>query len=77
MLETFYNNFGFVGSLVIALLIFLFFIFWMGGVAGICKEHDSNKDSVFRLVMAVLIPIYPVVWLIFDMISQKKQLKRL
>lgn len=77
MLETFYNNFGFVGSLVIALLIFLFFIFWMGGVAGICKEHDSKKDSVFRLVMAVLIPIYPVVWLIFDMISQKKQLKRL
>jgi hypothetical protein len=77
MLETFYNNFGFIGSLVIALLIFLFFIFWMGGVAGICKGHDSNKESVIRLVLAVLIPIYPVIWLIFDMISQKKQLRRL
>ncbi len=77
MLESFYNNFGFVGSLVLALLIFLFFIFWMGGVAGLCREHDSQKDSIFRLVLAVLIPIYPVVWLILDMISQKKQLRRL
>ena len=77
MLETFYNNFGFVGSLVVALLIFIFFIFWMGGVAGICHEHDNKKNSVIRLVFAILIPIYPVIWLIADMISQKKQLKRL
>ena len=77
MLETFYNNFGFVGSLIIALLIFMFFIFWMGGVAGICKEHDHEKKSILRLVLAVFIPIYPVVWIISDMISQKRQLKRL
>ena len=77
MLETFYNNFGFVGSLVIALLIFFFFIFWMGGVAGICHEQEAKKDSVIRLIFAVLIPLYPVVWIISDMISQKKQIKRL
>ena len=77
MLESFYNNFGFVGSLVLALLIFLFFIFWMGGVAGLCKEHDGKKDSMIRLVLAVLIPIYPVAWLILDMISQKKKLHKL
>lgn len=77
MLETFYNNFGFVGSLVIALLIFFFFIFWMGGVAGICLEKDDEKKSMIRLALAILIPLYPVIWLIADMISQKKQLKRL
>jgi len=77
MLETFYNNFGFLGSLVIALLIFFFFIFWMAGVAGICQGHDEKTDSILRLVLAVLIPVYPVVWIIMEMISQKKQLKRL
>jgi len=77
MLESFYNNFGFIWSLVIALFIFLFFIFWMGGVAGISLQHEEKNESIFRLILAILIPIYPVVWLIMDMISQKKQLKRL
>lgn len=77
MLETFYNNFGFVGSLVLSLLIFFFFIFWMGGVAGICKEHDEKKSSVIRLALAILIPVYPVLWLLSDMIAQKKRINRL
>lgn len=77
MLESFYNNFGFVWSLVIALFIFLFFIFWMGGVAGISLEHEEKNESIVRLILAILIPIYPVAWLILDMISQKKQLKEL
>jgi hypothetical protein len=77
MLESFYNNFGFVGSLIIALMIFMFFIFWMAGVAGICKEHDNEKKSILRLVLAIFIPFYPVFWIISDMISQKRQLKRL
>lgn len=77
MLETFYNNFGFVGSLILSLLIFFFFIFWMGGVAGICHEHEGKKDAIVRIVLAILIPIYPVIWLITDMIAQKKKLKHL
>lgn len=77
MLETVYNNFGFVGSLVISLFIFFFFIFWMAGVAGICDEHKGKRTTLIHLFLAVLIPVYPVVWLILQMISQKKQLKRL
>ncbi len=77
MLETFYNNFGFVGSLIVALLIFFFFIFWMAGVAGLCQENSGKKESIIRLALAVLIPIYPVIWIISDMIAQKKQLRRL
>lgn len=77
MLETVYNNFGFVGSLVVSLGIFFFFIFWMAGVAGICKEHEGKKNVLIRLLLAIIIPVYPVFWLISEMISQKKQLKRL
>jgi len=77
MLETVYNNFGFVGSLVVSLGIFFFFIFWMAGVAGICREHDGEKTMIVRLFFGIVIPIYPVFWLIAQMISQKRQLKKL
>lgn len=77
MLENIYNNFGFIGSLVISLFVFFFFIFWMAGVAGICKEHDGDKTPFFRLFLAIFIPVYPVVWIIFDMIMQKRELRRL
>ena len=77
MLETVYNNFGFVGSLVISLGILFFFIFWMAGVAGICQEHEGKKNVLIRLFIAILVPVYPVFWLISEMISQKRQLKRL
>lgn len=77
MLENIYNTFGFVGSLVVSLLVFFFFIFWMAGVAGICKEHDGKKASIIRLFLAVIIPLYPVIWIIIDMIVQKRELKRL
>ncbi|MFO7846897.1 MAG: hypothetical protein R6V27_10070 [Balneolaceae bacterium] len=77
MLETFYNNFGFIGSLVVSLFLFLFFIFWMAGVAGICKEKEGEKTTTTRLVFAVLIPLYPVIWIISEMIAQRKKLKRL
>lgn len=77
MLETFYNNFGFMGSLVVSLLLFLFFIFWMAGVAGICKQQNGEEATTIRLVFAVLIPLYPVVWILLDMISQRQKLKQL
>jgi len=77
MLETVYNNFGFVGSLVISLGIFFFFIFWMAGVAGICQEHDDNKGTIFLLFLAIIIPIYPVGWLLVEMITQRNKLKEL
>lgn len=77
MLETLYNYFGFAGSLLASLFIFLFFIFFIAGVAGICsKERPPTQQFIF-LFLAIFVPIYPVLWLITDMIKQKKQLKRL
>ncbi|MEX0823196.1 MAG: hypothetical protein WD008_02340 [Balneolaceae bacterium] len=77
MLETLYNYFGFVGSLLVAFLLFMFFIFWMAGVAGICtKKRQLNRQIIF-FSLAVFVPVYPVVWLIWDMIEQKKELRKL
>jgi len=77
MLESLYNNFGFLGSLVVSLFIFFFFIFWMAGVAGICDEHQGKRTTIVHLFFAVLVPVYPVIWLIAQMISQKRKLKNL
>ena len=77
MLETLYNTFGFAGSLIVAFLIFMFFVFWMAGVAGICSKDRGYPRQLIFLALAIFIPIYPVLWLIDDMIKQKKQLKRL
>lgn len=77
MLETLYNYFGFTGSLAVALLIFFFFIFWIAGVAGICSRKRPPIRNTIFISLAVFVPIYPVLWLIADMIKQKKELRRL
>jgi hypothetical protein len=74
MLETFYNNFGFTGALLLSFSLFICFIFWMAGLAGISMKQESNKKKTIRLVIAVLLPIYPFFWMILDMITQKKDL---
>lgn len=77
MLETLYNYFGFAGSLLVSLFIFLFFIFWIAGVAGICAGNRTPLRQFIFFTLAIFIPVYPVAWLIMDMINQKKQLRRL
>jgi len=77
MLETLYNYFGIFGSILAAFLVFMFFVFWMAGVAGIClRERPPARQAIF-FSLAIFIPVYPVAWLIADMIKQRKQLKRL
>jgi hypothetical protein len=71
MLQTFYNNYGFVGSIAIAMLIFLCFIFWLAGVAGISQLPHSKKKNI-KLICSVLFPPYPIVWVFVDMYRQRK-----
>ncbi len=74
MLETFYNNFGFFGSILIAFTLFVVSIFWMAGVAGIA-QLPASKNKTVKLVFCILIPIYPFIWLFFDMYHQWKHMK--
>ena len=77
MLETLYNIFGFAGSLLVSFFIFIFFVFWMAGVAGICLRDRPPVRQFIFFSLAIFVPVYPVLWLIADMIKQKKELRRL
>ena len=74
MLQTFYENFGFLGALLISAAMFIFFIFWMAGIAGIALPEDGGqvKNNRVQIVVAILIPIYPIIWLWTDMYKQHK-----
>ncbi len=77
MLETVHETFGFAGSLLFSFIVFLFFVFWMAGVAGIVQGDRKQSRQIIFFTLAIFVPIYPVAWLIADMIRQKKQLKKL
>jgi hypothetical protein len=69
MLKTFYANFGFVGSVLIALAGFLIIILWISSIAGISMLPES-KHKTLKLVAAALIPPYAIFWLIVDVYQQ-------
>lgn len=74
MLQTFYNNFGFIGSISVAFLIFISFIFWMAGVAGISQMKASKNKNV-KLFFSVFFPPYPIIWIFIDMYRQSQLMK--
>lgn len=77
MIENVYSTLGFVGSLFVSLGLFFFFIFWMAGVAGICMEKETGPGRHLYLLFAIIIPVYPVIWIMWDMYVQKRELRRL
>lgn len=74
MLETFYNSFGFLGSITLAFVIFLSFIFWMAGIAGISQHPESRKKNI-KLFCSVIFPPYPIIWIFVDMYRQSQLMK--
>lgn len=78
MLKSFYEYIGFFGSLFLSVFLFLFFIFWIAGLAGITLPVDGGKKKYnsWQVLCAVLIPIYPVIWIITDIIIQHRVMKK-
>lgn len=74
MLQSFYDSFGFLGSISIAYLIFLCFIIWMAGIAGISQLPESKHKNL-KLIGSVLFPPYPIIWVFVDMYRQRKLMK--
>lgn len=74
MLQTFYNNFGFIGSISIAFFLFICFIFWIAGIAGISQLKESRNKNI-RLFFSIAFPPYPVIWLFMDMYRQSQLMK--
>lgn len=77
MLQSFYESFGFFGALFMAILLFLLFIFWVAGIAGITLPYDGGqkKGNSWQIILAVLIPIYPIAWLFYDIYQQRQNMK--
>jgi len=74
MLQTFYNNFGFLGSISISFIIFLLFIFWMAGIAGISQFPESTQKNM-KLAVSIVFPPYPIIWIFVDMYRQSQLMK--
>jgi len=66
MLKTIFESFGFTGSLLLSLLIFLFLILWLAGMAGITQPKDGGKVRYkpWMVWLAVLFPLYPIAWIL-------------
>lgn len=71
MLETFYNSFGFAGSILLAFVGFILFILWVAGIAGITHSAKESKKNTM-LIISILFPPYPFFWMLYDMYCQKK-----
>lgn len=74
MLKWAYIHLGFVGTILLSLLIFLGFVFYLAGVAGISISSGTDKAKNTLLIIGILFPLYPIGWLIRDMIQQRKAL---
>ena len=66
MLKTIFENFGFVGSLILSLVIFLFSILWLAGMAGITQPKDGGKVRYksWMVWLAVVVTLFPIAWII-------------
>lgn len=75
MLQLLYDEFGFFGSILLALVIFIGFIFWFSGMAGIAGQSKTNTTRNLRILLAVVFPPFSIGWLIYDMRRQHKIIK--
>lgn len=78
MLKSFYELFGFFGALILSLALFILFIFWLAGIAGITLPVDGGKPKFnkWEVIVAIFIPVYPIYWLVKDIIEQHLFMKR-
>lgn len=77
MLKTLYETLGFGSSLVLAFLLFMAVIFWVGGLAGILiTQREQRRGSPLQLVFAALFFPYPIIWMIAQMFWQRRMMEK-
>ena len=75
MLHIIHEQFGTIGSILVALLAFTFIILWIAAISGIHEYPYSDKRKLFISALFILIPPYALIWLAKDMYRQYKILK--
>ena len=77
MLRTFYETLGFGSSLLLAFLLFMAVIFWIGGLSGILiTQREQHRESALQMVFAALFFPYPIIWMVAQMFWQRRQMER-
>lgn len=75
MLQVIHDQFGTVGSILVALLAFTLVILWIAAISGIQEYPYSEKRKLFITILFIFIPPYAFLWLAMDMYRQYKILK--
>lgn len=76
MLQWFYDQFGLLGSIMVAALFFALFVFWISGIAGINTSRTTEHRRNLLVTIAVLFPPYPILWLVKEIVRQYMVLKQ-
>lgn len=74
MLKWSYLHFGFFGTVFLALFVFLMFIMYLAGIAGISILPENDHKKNLMLILSILLPPFPVIWLFIDVYRQHKAL---
>ncbi len=75
MLPVIYTELGFFGTIALALGVFALFVLWLAGIAGIAGLPANNATRNAKMVISFLIPVFPILWLISDIVRQHRVMK--
>ncbi len=75
MLQVIHDQFGTVGSILIALTAFTLLILWIAAISGIHEYPYSEKRKLLITLLFMFIPPCAILWLGYDMRRQYKILK--
>ncbi|NBW69822.1 MAG: hypothetical protein EBR32_00180 [Bacteroidetes bacterium] len=78
MLKTIFEHFGFIGSLALSLLLFVLFILWMSGIAGITQPLDGGKPRYkqWMVWVSILFPPFPIIWIVHNLTNHNRLMKK-
>jgi hypothetical protein len=74
MIQSLYLDYGFIGSILILILVFFCFVFWIAGISGLADQKRSKNPNL-KIVLSIFIPPFPIIWLLYDMYRQNRRLK--
>lgn len=75
MLQVIHDQFGTVGSILVALFVFTLLILWVAAISGIHEYPYSEKRKLLITFLFIAFPPYAFFWLAKDMYRQYKILK--
>lgn len=74
MLQALFETFGFPLALLLSFVTFVLVIMWLAGLAGlIISQQEEHTSRPLSILIGVLIPLYPMAWIVWDMIQERRR----